>query len=50
MTRGTSLRVPRQRKPSQNWPWGPKLPQLQNLGGSFIVFIYRGPKSQLLES
>jgi len=26
ITRGTSLRVPRQRRPSQNWPWGQKLP------------------------
>jgi len=24
--------VPRQRRPSQNWPWGPKLPPMQNLG------------------
>jgi len=29
--------VPRQRRPSQNWPWGPKLPQMQNLGGGFVV-------------
>jgi len=32
ITRGTSLRVPRQRRPSQYQPWGPKLPQVQNLG------------------
>jgi len=32
ITRGTSLRVPRQHRPSQNWLWGPKLPQVQNLG------------------
>ena len=42
MTRGTSLRVPRQRRPSQNWPWGPKLPQLQNLGGGFVIFFLGG--------
>jgi len=35
ITRGTSIRVPRQRRPSQNWPWGPKLPQVQNLGVFF---------------
>jgi len=51
LTRGTSLRVPRQRRPSQNWPWGPKLPQVQNLRGGFVVFfLLRGPKSQLWES
>jgi len=33
--------VPRQRRPSQNWPWGPKLPLVQNLGGGFVVF-FRG--------
>jgi len=49
LTRGTSLRVPRQRRPSQYQLWGPKLLQLQNLGGCFIVF-FRGPKSQLWES
>jgi len=31
-------------------PWGPKLLQLQNLGGCFVVFFLRGPKSQLWES
>jgi len=31
--------VPRQRKPSQNWPWGPKLPHMENLGGGFVVFF-----------
>jgi len=31
--------VPRQRKPSQNWSWGPKLPHVQNLGGGFVVFF-----------
>ena len=36
---GTSLRVPRQRRPSRNWSWGPKLPQMQNLGGGFVVFF-----------
>jgi len=50
ITRGTSLRVARQRRPSQYQPWGPKLPQLQNLGGCFVVFFLRGPKSQLWES
>jgi len=39
ITHVTSLRVPRQRRPSQNWPWGPKLPQMQNLKGSFVVFF-----------
>jgi len=43
-TRGTSLRVPRQRRPSQNWLWRPKLSQIQNLGDGFVVF-FRGPKS-----
>jgi len=33
--------MPRQRRPSQNWPWGPKLPQMQNLGGGFVVFFSR---------
>jgi len=32
----------RQRRPSQNWPWGPKLPQVQNLGGSFVVIFLGG--------
>jgi len=41
-TRGTSLRVPRQRRPSQNWSWGPKPPQMQNLGGSFVVILLGG--------
>ena len=34
-TRGTSLRVPRQRRPSQ-------LSQMQNLGGGFVVFFLEG--------
>jgi len=42
ITRGTSLRVPRQRRPSQYQPWGPKLPQVQNLGGCFVVFFLGG--------
>jgi len=42
--------VPRQRRPSQNWLWGSKLPQVQNLGGGFLVFFLRGPKSQLWKS
>jgi len=29
---------------------GPKLLQLQNLGGSFVVFFLSGPKSQLWKS
>jgi len=33
------LRVPRQRRPSQYQSWGPKLLQLQNLGGCFVVFF-----------
>jgi len=24
------------------WPWGPKLLQLQNLGGGFVVFFLEG--------
>jgi len=40
ITRGTSLRVTRQRRPSQYQPWGPKLPQVQNLGGCFVVFFF----------
>jgi len=42
ITRGTSLRVPRQRRPSQIWHWGPKLPQMKNLGGHFVVFFLGG--------
>jgi len=34
--------VPRQRRPSQNWLWGPKLPHVQNLGGGFVVFFFLG--------
>jgi len=34
--------VPRQRRPSQYQPWGPKLLQLQNLGGCFVVFFLGG--------
>ena len=40
----------RQRRPSQNWHWGPKLPHMQNLGGRFVVFFLRWPKSQFCES
>jgi len=29
----------RQRRPSQNWHWGPKV---QNLGSGFIVFFLGG--------
>jgi len=29
---------------------GSKVLQMQNLGGRFVVFILRGPKSQLGES
>jgi len=39
LTRGTSLRVPRQHRPSQIWLWGPKLPHVQNIGGGFVVFF-----------
>jgi len=39
--------VPRQRRPSQNRPWGPKLPQKQNLGGGFVVFFLRGKIANL---
>ena len=31
--------MPRQRRPSQNWPWGPKLSQVQNLWDRFVVFF-----------
>jgi len=41
--------VPRQHRPSQNWPWGPKQPHVQNLGGGFVVF-FLGAKSQLWEN
>ena len=34
--------MPRQRRPSQNWSWGPKLPHVQNLGHSFVVFFLGG--------
>jgi len=42
--------VSRQRRPSQNWPWGPKLPQGAKLRGQFCSFFISGPKSQLWES
>jgi hypothetical protein len=41
ITRGPSLRVPRQCKLSQNWPWWPKLPHVQNLG-RFCSFFLEG--------
>ena len=47
ITCGTSLRVSRQRRPSQYQLWGPKLPHVQNLRGCFVVFFCREPKSQL---
>ena len=34
--------MPHQCRPSQNWPWGPKLPHVQNLRGDFVVFFLRG--------
>ena len=34
--------MPHQRRPSQYQFWGPKLLQLQNLGGCFVVFFLRG--------
>jgi len=34
--------VPRQLRPGQNWLWGPKLPQVQNLWGGFVVFFLGG--------
>jgi len=43
LTRGTSLRVPRQRWPSQQWTGGPKLPKNQNIGGCFVFKLVRGP-------
>ena len=42
ITRDTSLKVPRQRRPSQYQSWGPKLPHVQNLGGGFVVFFLGG--------
>jgi len=39
--------VPRQRRPTRNWPWGPKLTHLQNLGGCFVVF-FLGAKIKIL--
>jgi len=42
ITRGTLSEVPPQRRPSQNWHWRPKLPQMQNVGGCFIVFFLGG--------
>jgi len=41
--------VPRQRRPSQNWLWGPKLPQVQNLGGGFVVFFFFGGQNRNFE-
>jgi len=41
--------VPRQRRPSQNWPWEPKLPQVQNLGGGFVVFFFLGGQNRNFE-
>ena len=34
--------MPRQRRPSQYQPRGPKLSQVQNLGGCFVVFFLGG--------
>jgi len=42
ITHGPLVRVPHQRRPSQNWSGGPKLPQIQNLGGGFVVFFLGG--------
>jgi len=42
ITRGTSLRVAHQRRPSQYQPWGPKPPQLQNLGAVLWFFFLGG--------
>jgi len=41
--------VSRQRRPSQYQSWGPKLLQLQNLGGCFVVF-FLGAKIATLEN
>jgi len=46
ITRDTTLRVPHQRRPSQNWSWGPKLLQLQNLGDGFVVFFFFGGQNR----
>jgi len=40
--------VPHQRRPIQNWPWGLKLPHVQNLGDNFVVF-FLGAKIATLE-
>ena len=37
--------MPRQRRPSQNWPWGPILPHVQNLGDNF-VFFFQGDQNR----
>ena len=34
--------MPRQRRLSQNWLWGSKLPHMQNLRGGFVVFFLGG--------
>ena len=34
--------MPRQLRPSQYQSWGPKLLQVQNLGGGVVVFFLRG--------
>jgi len=41
--------VPHQRRPSQNWYWGPKLPQMQNLGGRFVVFFLGGQNRNFIK-
>jgi len=50
ITCGTSLRVPRQHRPSQNWLWWPKLLHMQNLGGGFVVFFLRAKNATLGKS
>jgi len=49
ITRGTSLKVPRQRRPSQYQSWWPKLLQLQNLGDCFVVFFSLGDQNRNFE-
>ena len=41
--------VPRQRRPSQNWLWGPKVLRGQYMG-QFCSFFLKGIKSQLRET
>ena len=41
--------MPRQRRPSQNRHWGPKLSQMQNLGDRFVVFFLGGQNRNFIK-